>query len=152
MIDPMREPLEGERKFPFGEGDAFFEPGAASKILVIGAVEVIDAIPTRPSRAAAGEISRHALWPHPLRCDQGQFRRVHPGFRPTNVKAGATLLTDGHAPYSAIRGYRHDPRVVGKVAGHVALPWISSGLCAHEAMGPWHVSWSASQARGQLSQ
>ena len=47
MIDPMREPLEGaveidQAEIPFREGDAFFEPGAAGKILVIGAVEVFD--------------------------------------------------------------------------------------------------------------
>ena len=47
MIDPMREPLEGvveidQAEIPFRESDAIFEPGAAGKILVIGAVEVID--------------------------------------------------------------------------------------------------------------
>ena len=47
MIDPMREPLEGvvevdQAEIPFREGDAFFSPGGAGKILVIGAVEVID--------------------------------------------------------------------------------------------------------------
>jgi hypothetical protein len=29
------------------------------------------------------------------------------------VKPGTTLLTDGHASYSCLSGYRHDPRVVG---------------------------------------
>ena len=47
MVDPNREPLEGvvevdQAEIPFREGDAFFEPGNAGKILVIGAVEVID--------------------------------------------------------------------------------------------------------------
>jgi hypothetical protein len=47
MIDPMREPLEGvveidQAEIPFREGDAFFEPGVVGKILVVGAVEVID--------------------------------------------------------------------------------------------------------------
>jgi hypothetical protein len=36
-----------------------------------------------------------------------------------NVKRGTTLLTDGHASYPGLTGYRHDPRVVGKMAGHV---------------------------------
>jgi len=31
-----------QAEIPFREGDAFFEPGNAGKILVIGAVEVID--------------------------------------------------------------------------------------------------------------
>src|SRR5438045_6832895 len=47
MVDPDREPLEGvvevdQAEIAFREGDAFFEPGNAGKILVIGAVEVID--------------------------------------------------------------------------------------------------------------
>ena len=47
MVDPDREPLEGvvevdQTEIPFREGDTFFEPGNAGKILVIGAVEVID--------------------------------------------------------------------------------------------------------------
>ena len=47
MVDPNRDLLEGvveidQAEIPFSEGDAFFEPGAAGNILVIGAVEVID--------------------------------------------------------------------------------------------------------------
>ncbi len=41
-----------------------------------------------------------------------------------NVKPGATLLTDGHSSYPGLTDYRHDPRVVGKMAGHAVLPWI----------------------------
>ena len=47
MVDPNREPLEGvvevdQAEIPLREGDGFFEPGNAAKILAIGAVEVID--------------------------------------------------------------------------------------------------------------
>ena len=47
MVDPDREPLEGvvevdQTEIPFREGDAFLDRGNAGKILVIGAVEVID--------------------------------------------------------------------------------------------------------------
>jgi hypothetical protein len=47
MVDPNRAPLEGvvevdQAEIPFRAGDALFEPGNAGKILVIGAVEVID--------------------------------------------------------------------------------------------------------------
>ena len=47
MVDPDREPLEGvvevdQTEIAFREGDTFFEPGNAGKILVIGAVEVIE--------------------------------------------------------------------------------------------------------------
>jgi len=41
-----------------------------------------------------------------------------------NVKRGTTLLTDGHASYPGLTDYRHDPRVVGKMAAHVVLPWV----------------------------
>ena len=39
-----------------------------------------------------------------------------------NVKPGATLLTDGHASYPGLTDYRHDPRIVGKMAAHIVLP------------------------------
>jgi hypothetical protein len=39
-----------------------------------------------------------------------------------NVKRGTTLITDGHASYPGLTGYRHDPRIVGKMAGHIVLP------------------------------
>ena len=39
-----------------------------------------------------------------------------------NVKPGATLLTDGHSSYPGLTDYRHDPRVVGKMAGHQCCP------------------------------
>ncbi len=47
MVDPDREPLEDvvevdQAEIPFWEGDTFLERGNAGKILVIGAVEVID--------------------------------------------------------------------------------------------------------------
>ena len=47
MVDPDREPLEGvvevdQAEIPFRAGDTFFDPGNAGKILIVGAVEVID--------------------------------------------------------------------------------------------------------------
>jgi predicted RNA-binding Zn-ribbon protein involved in translation (DUF1610 family) len=57
MVDPNRDPLEGvvevdQAEIPLREGDAFFEPSNAAKILVIGAVEVMIATPIRRTRAA----------------------------------------------------------------------------------------------------
>ena len=52
-----------------------------------------------------------------------------------NVKTGTTLLTDGHRSYPGLTDYRHDPRTVGKMAGHIVLPWISSSLRADESVG-----------------
>ena len=40
------------------------------------------------------------------------------------MKPGTTLLTDGHRSYPRLTDYRHDPRTVGKMAGHVILPWV----------------------------
>jgi len=61
-------------------------------------------------------------------------------FVKANVKAGATLLTDGHASYSGLTGYRHDPGVVGKMAGHLALPWIHRvfALMKRWGLGTYH--------------
>ena len=57
-----------------------------------------------------------------------------------NVKRGTTLITDGHASYPALADYRHDPRVVGKMAGHVVLPWIHRvfSLVKRWGLGTYH--------------
>jgi len=57
-----------------------------------------------------------------------------------NVKPGATLLTDGHSSYPGLTDYRHDPRVVGKMAGHVVLPWIHRvfSLMKRWGLGTYH--------------
>ena len=105
MVDPDREPLEGvvevdQAEVPFREGDEFFEPGNAGKILVIGAVEVIerDTHQSKPRR-------KHAKY---LDTRSGRVRLAViadntaaslEAFVRANVKPGATLLTDGHASY-----------------------------------------------------
>jgi hypothetical protein len=146
MVDPNREPLEGvvevdQAEIPFREGDAFFEPGNAGKILVIGAVEVIDrgSNQARPRR-------KHAKY---LDTRSGRLRLAVIAdnsaasietFVRANVKPGTTLLTDGHASYPGLSGYRHDPRVVGAMAGHVALPWShrAFSLLKRWALGTYH--------------
>ena len=47
MIDPQREPLEGvvevdQTEIPFRADNSFFDPDKSGKILIAGAVEVID--------------------------------------------------------------------------------------------------------------
>ena len=39
------------------------------------------------------------------------------------VKPGATILSDGFSAYRGLKGYNHQPKVVGKMAAHVVLPW-----------------------------
>ena len=130
MVDPDRERLEGvvevdQIEIPFREGDAFFDPGNAGKILVIGAVEAIDRDinQSKPRR-------KHAKY---LDTRSGRIRLAMiaantaasiEAFVRANVTRGATLLTDGHASYPGLTDYRHDPRVVGKMAGDVVPPWI----------------------------
>ena len=58
MVNPDREPLEGvvevdQAEIAFREGDTFFEPGNAGKILVIGAVEVIERNTKQTNRDAS---------------------------------------------------------------------------------------------------
>ena len=56
------------------------------------------------------------------------------------MKRGTTLLTDGHASYPGLTDYRHDPRVVGKMAAHVVLPWIQRvfSLVKRWGLGTYH--------------
>ena len=58
-----------------------------------------------------------------------------------NVKPGTTLITDGHASYPGLSShYRHDPRVVGKMAAHIVLPWShrAFSLLKRWALGTYH--------------
>jgi len=146
MIDPMREPLEGvvevdQAEIPFREGDAFFEPGAAGKILVIGAVEVIDRDinQSKPRRKHAKYLDTRSGRIRLAAIKDNSAASIE-AFVKANVKAGATLLTDGHASYLGLSGYRHDPRVVGKMAGHVPLPWIHRvfALMKRWGLGTYH--------------
>jgi predicted RNA-binding Zn-ribbon protein involved in translation (DUF1610 family) len=129
MVDPDRDPLEGvvevdQAEIPFREGEAFFERDNAGKILVAGAVEVIDRDTNQPKPRR-----KHAKY---LDTRSGRIRLAMiadnsaasiEAFVRANVKRGATLLTDGHASYPGLTDYRHDPRIVGKMSGHVVLPW-----------------------------
>jgi len=147
MVDPDREPLEGvvevdQAEIPFRVADTFFEPGNAGKILIAGAVEVIDrgANHAKPRR-------KHAKY---LDTRSGRIRLAMiadnsaasiEAFVKANVKRGTTLLTDGHASYPGLSDdYRHDPRTVGKMAGHIVLPWIHRvfALMKRWGLGTYH--------------
>ena len=156
MVDPDREPLEGvvevdQAEIPFREGDAFFEPGNAGKILIIGAVEVIDrdTNQAKPRREHAEYLDTRSGRIR-LAMITGNSAASIEAFVKANVKRGATLLTDGHASYRGLTGYRHDPRIVGKMAAHVVLPWKSPGFFADEEMEPRHISRPAPQARRHI--
>jgi hypothetical protein len=146
MVDPNREPLKGvvevdQAEIPFREGDTFCT-GNVGKILVIGAVEVIDHDTNR-----AKPRRKHAKY---LNTRSGRIRLVMiadnsaasiEAFVRANVKRGTTLLTDGHASYPGLTDYRHDPRVVGsKMVGHIVLPWIHRvfSLMKRWSLGTYH--------------
>lgn len=79
------------------------------KVALIGAVEIDKE--GRPGRA------RLAVLPDYSAEKIGAFVRGA-------VAPGAALLTDGLSAYRALAGeYDHRPRVVGKMAAHVLMPW-----------------------------
>jgi len=146
MIDPQREPLEGvvevdQAEIPFRADNSFFDLVKSGKILIAGAVEVIDRgtnqAKVRRKRAKyldtrSGRI-RLAAIPDNSAASIEAFVRA-------NVKTGTTLLTDGHRSYPGLTDYRHDPRTVGKIAGHIVLPWIHRGfaLMKRWGLGTYH--------------
>jgi len=147
MVDPDRDLLEGvvevdQTEIPFRVGDAFFEPGAAGKILVAGAVEVVDRSAGRPKPRRKGAkylCTRSGRLRLAVIADNSA--KSIEAFVRANVKAGATLITDGHAAYPGLSGdYRHDPRVVGNMAASIVLPWSHRvfALLKRWALGTYH--------------
>jgi transposase-like protein len=146
MVDPDREPLEGvvevdQAEIPYRQGNTMFDPGNAGKILIAGAVEVIDrdTKKSKPRRKGgkyldtrSGRI-RLAMIADNSAVSLSAFVRA-------NVKPGATLLTDGHASYPGLAGYRHDPRVVGNMAANIVLPWVHRlfALLKRWGLGTYH--------------
>jgi ISXO2-like transposase domain/Transposase zinc-ribbon domain len=147
MVDPEREPLEGvveidQTEIPFRDTQSYFDPDKSGKIIVIGAVEVRDHTTgqaQKPKKIGAkyldtlsGRVRLQAL-------PSNEAVHVHAFIR-ANIKPGTTLLSDGHKSYLGLTGYRHDPRVVGKMAGHVVLFWIHRvfSLLKRWGLGTYH--------------
>jgi predicted RNA-binding Zn-ribbon protein involved in translation (DUF1610 family) len=146
MVDPDREPLEGvvevdQAEIPFRAGDTFFDPGNAGKILIAGAVEVIDrdTSQAQPRRKGAKYLDTRSGRIRLAMIADNSAASIEVFVR-ANVKPGATLLTDGHASYPGLTDYRHDPRVVGKMAAHIVLPWIHRvfSLMKRWGLGTYH--------------
>jgi transposase-like protein len=130
-----------QAEIPFRAGDAFFEPSNAGKILVIGAVEVIDrgTNQAKPRRKRAKYLDTRSGRLRLAVIANNSAASIE-AFVRANVKPGTTLLTDGHSSYPGLSGYRHDPRVVGTMAGHVVLPWShrAFSLLKRWALGTYH--------------
>jgi predicted RNA-binding Zn-ribbon protein involved in translation (DUF1610 family) len=147
MIDPQREPLEGvveidQTEIPFRDTQSHFNPNQSGKIIVIGAVEVLDRTrkkPQKPKKIGAKYLDTFSGRIRLAVIPSNHAGPIH-SFIKANIKPGTTLLSDGHHSYLGLTGYRHDPRVVGKAAGHVILPWIHRvfSLVKRWALGTYH--------------
>src|SRR4051794_20895381 len=157
MIDPQREPLEGvvevdQAELPFRADNNFFDPLKSGKILIAGAVEVIDreTNQAKPRRIRAKYLDtrsgriRLAAIPDNSAASIEAFVRA-------NVKTGTTLLTDGHRSYPGLTDYRHDPRTVGKMAGHIVLPWIHRVFALMKRWGSAHIMGCAASTSTRIS-
>ena len=116
-------------------------PGNAGKILVIGAVEVIDRdtnrpkprrkhakyLDTRSGRIRLAVIADNSAIDRGVRARQREARHDAAHRRPCILSG-------------AVSDYRHDPRVVGNMAGHVVLPWShrAFSLLKRWALGTYH--------------
>ena len=146
MVDPDRAPLEGvvevdQTEIPFRTDAAASDPAKAGKIVIAGAVEVIDraANQARSRKIGAKYLDTRSGRVRLAAISNNSAASIH-AFVRANVKRGATLLTDGHKSYLGLSEYRHDPRTVGKMAGHVALPWIHRvfSLMKRWGLGTYH--------------
>ena len=129
------------RKAPSAPVMRSFDPGKAGKILIAGAVEVIDRDTNRakPRREHAKYLDTRSSRIRLAMIAHNSAASIE-GFARAKGRRGTTLLTDGHASYPGLAGYRHDPRVVGNMAGHILLPWIHRvfSLMKRWALGTYH--------------
>lgn len=147
MTNPNRDPLEGvvevdQAEIPFRVGDTFLEPGNAGKILIAGAIEVIDrdSNTSKPRRKGAKYLGTRSGRLRLAMIADNTATSIE-AFVRANVKPGATLISDGHASYPGLSGdYRHDPRIVGRMAAHIVLPWShrAFALLKRWALGTYH--------------
>ena len=56
------------------------------------------------------------------------------------VTPGATILSDGFSAYKSLKGYNHQPKVIGKMAAHIVMPWIHRVFANFKrwALGTYH--------------
>src|SRR5665213_304941 len=147
MIDPSRAPLEGvveidQTEMPFRDTQDHFSPNQSGKLIIVGAVEVRDRTsggPQKPKRIGAKYLDTLSGRIRLAMIHSNHAVNIH-AFIKANIKPGTTLLSDGHPSYLGLADYRHDPRVVGKAAGHVILPWIHRvfSLLQRWALGTYH--------------
>src|ERR1035437_1137448 len=113
----------------------------ARRILIAGAVEVIDrdTSQAKPRQKGAKYLDTRSGRIRLAMIANNSAASIE-AFVRANVQRGTTLLTDGHRSYPGLTDYRHDPRVVGTMAGHVVLPWIHRvfSLVKRWGLGTYH--------------
>jgi hypothetical protein len=115
MVAPGRNLLAGivevdETIIPYRTGEDPVAGGGRSgdgKMLIAGAVEVVDNMPGRVRLAAITDFSATSLH----------------AFITANVAPGTTAKTDGWPGYAGVPDINHDPHTVGAMAAHIVLPW-----------------------------
>ncbi len=141
MLDPHREPLEGvvevdQAEIPFRADNNFFDPAKSGKILIAGAVEVIDrgTNQTKPRRKRAKYLDTRSGRIRLAAIPDNSAASIE-AFVQANVKTARRC-----SPTGTLTDYRHDPRTVGKMAGHIVLPWIYRvfALMKRWALGTYH--------------
>lgn len=147
MVDPEREPLKGvveidQSEMPFRADESFFEITESGKMLVIGAVEIVDHTtkkPQKPRKLGAKYLDTMSGRTRLAAIPSNEAKHIH-AFIKANIAPGATLVSDGHVSYVGVAGYRHDPRIVGNMAGHVPLKWIHRvfALLKRWSLGTYH--------------
>lgn len=147
MVDPGRDPLDGvieidQTEMPFHDLEEPGKPLKEGRILVIGAVEVRDRTTGKAQKPKA--LGAKYLDTLSGRCRMAvtpcnEKRHIH-AFIKANIAPGATLVSDGHASYTGLAGYRHDPRVIGNMAAHIPLHWIHRvfALLKRWGLGTYH--------------
>ena len=95
----------------------------SGNILIAGAVEAIDrgTNQAKPRRKGAKYLDTRSGRIRLAAITDNSAASIE-AFVRANVKTEQTLLTDGHRSYPGLTDYRHDPRTVGKMAGHIVLP------------------------------
>jgi hypothetical protein len=147
MVDPDRSLLTGmvevdQTEVPFRTKDAFFNSALAKKMIVIGAVEVVDRTTEKTPRKRAKDalyLDTRSARVRLVTIPDNSAASIH-AFVRAHVAPGSRLITDGHRSYLGLTGYVHDPRVVTNIAGHIPLPWIHRvfSLMKRWGLGTYH--------------
>jgi predicted RNA-binding Zn-ribbon protein involved in translation (DUF1610 family)/transposase-like protein len=118
MVAPDRSMLAGdvevdETTIPFRTLDDPVAGGQGrspiGKLVVIGAVELLPN--DKPGRIRLQVVPDY----------RGETLK---GFIRESVARGSHIWSDGNKSYHGLQGYGHTPRVIGKMAAHILMPWI----------------------------